>query len=157
MITFDNLLYDDYSWKIAKLFNLKYGLCNTDDDMLSEISMVAIKVAQSIDGGKVKFKWEDEEQVLKYFRISVKNRYCRLVKNKIREEIKMERFRQSKEIEDDIKQRENLLNSICEGEMYRHIKYLVSIKRKDALEDAYQKYGIEGIRMCLKIMGEKND
>lgn len=155
MITIDNLLYDDYSWKIARLFNRKYGLCNTDDDMLSEISMVAIKVAQSIDGGKVKFKWSDDDQVLKYFRISVKNRYCRITKKKIREERKIERFRRDREIDDDIRKRETMMNSICRGSMYEHIKYLLK-KRSDAIEVAYQKYGIEGVRMCL-IMGERND
>jgi uncharacterized protein YjaG (DUF416 family) len=73
---------DKWANGVAKKFNRTYNLGLTWDDIHSEINYSVSCVCDRIERKKVKFDWNDDEQVLKYFRYILRTKFCNLAKKK---------------------------------------------------------------------------
>lgn len=82
-MTYLDLMNDKYAWALGLRFGKKLHM--DYDEIKSEIYYIVAKVNDMIEQRKVKFDYSDEEDVLKYYRYSVRSRFFRLLRYKSQE------------------------------------------------------------------------
>ena len=76
MTTITQLMSDNWAWAVACKFNHIYNMGMTRDDIQSEINEVITRLYRKIEQRQLNFTFDDDVQVLKYFRFSVRTHFC---------------------------------------------------------------------------------
>lgn len=153
-LTYVDLMNDKWANGVAKKFNRTYNLKMTWDEIHSEINYCVVRVCNRIERKKVIFDWNDNEQVLKYFRFTVRSKFCDIAKKKIKSQVEIQLDEPAWENiiykEKDISHYQ-VIKSLQDEKIYKYIlNNCIGGTAQEKIHKVYKRFGQVAIQLIYR-------